>query len=244
MNGDVAWARSAPACRARAWFLHGGLGPMMDCYTRRRVLGLEQLDGVAGPVLFVASHSSHMDTPAILRALPGALGRRTAVVAAADYFYAKRRLALLVALLFNTVPVERKGAEADATAILDRLIADRWNLVVFAEGTRSRDGTVGKLHSGAAVLAAQHGLSIVPVYVAGTHQAMPVGQRWMRRGPGHRRVPIEIRFGPPIVPRDDEHRTDMMDHVREFFAESGASTTLDKRVAARRRRTGAGAPES
>lgn len=236
MSSDLAWARSTAACAVRRAFLHGVLGSLMDAYTRPRVLGIEHLERLDGPVLFVANHSSHMDTPAILRALPGAWGRHTAVAAAADYFYAKRRLALLVALLFNTVPVERKGAEADGTAQLDRLIADRWNLVIFAEGTRSRDGTVGGLHSGAAVLAAQHGLPIVPVYVAGTHQAMPVGQRWMRRGPGRRRVAIEIRFGAPIRPREDEHRTDVMDRVRRFFAESGAVTTLDKRIAARRRR--------
>ena len=52
---------------------------------------------------------------------------------------------------------------------------------MFAEGTRSRDGTVGRLRSGAALLAAEHGLPIVPVHVAGTHAVMPPGKRWMRR---------------------------------------------------------------
>ena len=55
-------------------------------------LGREHLDSVEPPVVFVANHSSHMDTPAILRALPHRWRRRTAVAAAADYFYAKRRL--------------------------------------------------------------------------------------------------------------------------------------------------------
>ena len=41
---------------------------------------------------------------------------------------------------------------------------------MFAEGTRSRDGTVGRLRSGAAVLAAEHGLPIVPIHVSGTHE--------------------------------------------------------------------------
>jgi len=234
VSRDVAWARSSAACLVRAAILHGVLGPLMDLYTRRRVAGVEHLEGVDGPVLFVANHSSHVDTPAILRALPRAWGRRTAVIAAADYFYAKRWLALAVALLFNTVPVAREGADADSTALLDRLIADRWSLVVFAEGTRSRDGTVGRLHSGAALLAAEHDLAIVPVHVGGTLHAMPAGRRWMRRGPGHRRVALEIRFGAPIRPRPDEHRTEVMDRVREYFAASGAATTLDKRVAARR----------
>ncbi len=236
MSRDLAWARSRPASVARALFLHGVLGPAMDAYTRRRVLGTQHLEGLVAPVLFVSNHSSHMDTPALLRALPGAWGRRTAVAAAADYFYSKRRLAPVVALAFNTVPVPRKGAETEATADLVRLLGERWSLVIFAEGTRSRDGRVGRLHSGAAVLAAAHGMPIVPVYVAGTHQTMPVGRRWMRRGPGRRRRPIEIRFGAPVWPQPGEHRTEVMDRVRQFLAASGAETTLDKRIAARERR--------
>lgn len=236
MSPDFAWARSRPATIARALFLHGVLGPAMDAHSRRSVSGTRHLDGLVRPVLLVANHSSHMDTPALLRALPGAWSRRTAVAAAADYFYSKRGLATVVALLFNTVPVPRKGAEAEATAHLDRLLAERWNLVIFAEGTRSRDGRVGRLHSGAAVLAAAHGMPIVPVYIAGTHQTMPVGRRWMQRGPDRRRRPIEIRFGAPIWPQPGEHRTEVMDRVRQFFAAAGAETTLDKRIAARRRR--------
>jgi 1-acyl-sn-glycerol-3-phosphate acyltransferase len=49
---------------------------------------------------------------------------------------------------------------------LDRLIGDGGSLLVFAEGTRSRDGRVGRLHSGAALLAAQHDLPVVPIYVS------------------------------------------------------------------------------
>ena len=90
---DVTWARTAPARVLRGSVLMGLLGPAMDFYTRRTVLGLEHFEGLKAPVVFVANHSSHMDTPAILRALPHAWRRRTVVAAAADYFYSKRRIA-------------------------------------------------------------------------------------------------------------------------------------------------------
>ena len=182
------------------------------------------------PVLLVANHSSHMDTPVVLRALPREWRRRTAVAAAADYFYRVPLLAHAVSLAFNTVPVQRKGEGPvpDSASELVRLIGEGWNLLVFAEGTRSRDGSVGRLRSGAAVLAAEHGLTIVPVYVSGTHAVMPPGRRWMRRAGG--RQPIAVSFGPAIKPHEDEHRTQVMERVRRFFEASGAVTTPDKRV--------------
>jgi 1-acyl-sn-glycerol-3-phosphate acyltransferase len=232
---DVPWARSAPARALREAVLMGLLAPAMDLYTRREVLGREHLDGLESPVVFVANHSSHMDTPAILRALPHAWRRRTAVAAAADYFYAKRRLGWTVSLFFGTVPMARdgRGLDEDSTAHIKRLFRDGWSLVMFAEGTRSRDGSVGKLRSGAAVLAAQHELPLVPIHVSGTHDVMPVGRYWMRRRPARplpRRRPIKIEFGPAIHAGRDEHRTDVMERVRRFFERSGAGSGPDERA--------------
>ena len=233
---DAAWARSPPARAVREAVLMGVLSPLMDLYTRRRVLGREHFDGLQAPVLFVANHSSHMDTPAILRALPRPWRRRTVVAAAADYFYAKRRLGWTVSLFFGTVPMARdgRGLDGDSTAHIERLFAGGWSLVMFAEGTRSRDGSVGKLRSGAAVLAAQHGLALIPIHVSGTHDVMPVGRYWMRIPPGRpipRRRPIEIRFGEPIRADGGDHRLDVMERVRAFFEQAGAETTADDRVA-------------
>jgi 1-acyl-sn-glycerol-3-phosphate acyltransferase len=225
---DKPWARSRAAGWVRELLLLGVLGPLIDLYTRARALGCEHLTALQPPVVFVANHSSHMDTPVILRALPATWRRRTAVAAAADYFYRVPWLAHLVSLAFNTVPVERKGEGSEAAAGLARLIGEGWSLLLFAEGTRSRDGTGGRLHSGAAVLAAKHGVAIVPVYVSGTHAVMPPGRSWMRRARG--RQPIAVHIGPPIWPREGEHRTEVMERVRQFYEASGAVTTPGKRV--------------
>jgi 1-acyl-sn-glycerol-3-phosphate acyltransferase len=244
---DVPWARCTQARALRELILVGGLGPAMDAYTRRRICGRPLLGELDAPVIFVANHSSHMDTPAIMRAMPARWRRRTAVAAAADYFYRKRRVANAVSLLFNTVPMQRQGGGlgADSTAHLGDLLTDRWSLLVFAEGTRSRDGTVGRLRSGAAVLAAEHELPIVPIYVCGTRDAMPPGKRWMHRKPGRflsRRHPVEVRFGPAIRARPDEDPAEVMERVRLFFAESGATTTPGDHVAAGEERRAAGQP--
>ena len=90
---DVSWARTWPAIVTRENFGRFILRPMMDVYTARRATGREKLAGLKGPVILVANHASHMDTPVILAALPWRLRKKTAVAAAADYFY-KNRLVL------------------------------------------------------------------------------------------------------------------------------------------------------
>jgi 1-acyl-sn-glycerol-3-phosphate acyltransferase len=232
---DVPWARCDFARALREIIVSAGWGPVMSVYLRRRAVGREVLDGIEPPVIFVANHSSHVDTPLILRMLPARWRQRTAVAAAADYFYTKRWFAYAVSLMFNTIPMSRNGGgmSDDATRHVEQLLADKWSLLVYAEGTRSRDGRVGKLRSGAAVLAAEHGLPIVPIYVAGTRAVMPPGLSWPKFRPFRRRHRVTLTFGEPFWPREGEHRTELMERVREFFAAQGAETTPGK-VAKRR----------
>lgn len=246
-NLDQPWARTGPARVTREIIICGVLGACMDAYTRRRIVGHEHLEQLDGPVVFVANHASHMDTPALLRALPGRWRRRTAVAAAADYFYVKPALARTVSLAFCTVPLHRRGGSLHAgpPAHLTRLLDERWSIVVFAEGTRSRDGSVGRLRAGSAVIAAEYGVPIVPVHVSGTHEAMPTGRRWMTRAPGPllgRRRPIDIAFGAPIRPQEGEGHREVMERVRLFMEASGAVTTPDPRIAAAQARAAAPAP--
>jgi 1-acyl-sn-glycerol-3-phosphate acyltransferase len=221
---DVPWARWAPARAARETFLSFLLGPIMDWYTRRRTIGREVFDGLATPVLFVANHSSHIDTPVIMRALPRTWRQRTAVGAAADYFYKNKLIAAAVSLIFNTVPIERQGGglEGGSAEHIHKILRQRWNLLLYPEGSRSRDGEVHRMRSGAAVLAAQHGIPIVPVFVEGTHEAMPPGRVWPSRKIWQRRYPISVRFGEPVVPIPGEHRRDITNRLQTFFDEQEA----------------------
>jgi 1-acyl-sn-glycerol-3-phosphate acyltransferase len=231
---DVPWARCGFARTLREAILSVVLGPLIDYYTRPRTFGRERFKRLRPPVVLVANHSSHLDTPTILRALPRAWRQRTAVAAAADYYFYKRRaVANVVALIFNTVPIQRKGGGigGGATEHVDHLIDQRWNLLVFPEGTRSRDGRIGRLRSGAAAIAAQHGISIVPIFVKGTHEAMPPGRNWPKRLQGRflsRRHKVEVHFGEPIRVREGESRTEVMERVRAFFeSEAGAREQRD-----------------
>jgi len=216
---DVPWARTWPAGIIRENFMRFVLNPIMDYYARRWASGREKIAALKGPVILVANHASHMDTPVILSALPRRLRKKTVVAAAADYFYRNRLTAWLVSLIFNTTPIDRNGGGLSKDGShLDRLLDEGWNLLLYPEGTRSRSGVPGRVRRGAAVLAATHDLKIVPIRVTGTREAMPPGRVWPRRvrsRPVSKRHRITVSFGEPISPTGDT--AELIESVQRFF---------------------------
>lgn len=199
---DTEWARGPAARTTREVILTKVLGPAIDHYTATSVSGAEVFDTISPPVLLVSNHSSHLDTPIILKSLPKDWRRRTAVVAAADYFYKNKAVALLVSLSFGTIPIERARLSRDSAELIDRLIGEGWNLLMYPEGTRSRDGSMGRLRSGAAFLAVEHAIPALPLYVEGTHASMPPGRAWPKR---HK---VTLHIGAPLRPMaGEDHRS-------------------------------------
>jgi 1-acyl-sn-glycerol-3-phosphate acyltransferase len=174
-----------------------GLAPLTHSQVRLHVHGLDRLQGFDAPALIVANHASHLDTAVLLTALPHARRRRTAVAAAADYFFDTWWRAGGSAIAFNTFPIDRGGSRL---ATPGELLADGWSVVVYPEGTRSPDGFPGRFKLGAAWLAVQHQVPVIPVGLRGTYAAMPRGSSWPVRG----RPRVSVRFGAPIVPGPDE----------------------------------------
>lgn len=194
----TAWSRRLPARVLREVLLTGVLGPVVWWLGRPQVRGTSHLVDLAPPVVFAANHASHVDTPTLLRSLPGRWRRRTVVVAAADYFYKDPVRAAAVSLAFGTIPVERDGVTEVSAARMHRLLGRGWNLLLYPEGTRSRDGSIGTLHRGAAELATTHRLPLVPIGLAGTHGVLPPGASVPRRHP------VVIRVGAPLTPPFDD----------------------------------------
>jgi 1-acyl-sn-glycerol-3-phosphate acyltransferase len=193
------WARTPAARAAREALQRFALRPLVWSQTDPRVHGLDHLDGLRPPVVFVANHSSHLDAPLVLCSLPKRWRERTAVGAAADYFFDVWWRAAGTALIFNAFPVERSGGRKLSDTPW-RLLMEGWNIVVFPEGTRSRDGWVGRFRPGVARLCLGAGVPAVPMAIRGAFAAMPRGRGWPNPG----RYPISVRYGPPLFPRDGE----------------------------------------
>jgi 1-acyl-sn-glycerol-3-phosphate acyltransferase len=195
----TAWARRAPAGILRAALQRGVLKPVTWSQTRPAVHGQEYLESVRGPAIFVANHSSHLDTPLILGSLPPRITDKLAVGAAADYFFDSRALASITTLLFNAFPVERRATRRGRSLAAD-LVDDGWSLLLYPEGSRSADGWLTTFKLGAAQLCAIKGIPAVPIALRGTFAAMPRGRCWPRPG----RPRVTVRIGRPLRIGPDE----------------------------------------
>lgn len=153
------------------------LFPLMALVTPITVMHRNRLNGLTGPVIVVANHVSHLDTPVVLRAVPGSIRSKLVVAAAKDYFYSGRFRGALVSLALATIPFDRGERSGESLAECVSLLHGGWSLVLFPEGTRSRTGDLGRVRRGAAVMACSTGVPVLPVYIHGLSRVMPKGSR-------------------------------------------------------------------
>jgi len=92
------------------------------------------------------------------------------------------------------------GADLGALKKAVEVLKGGESLVLFPEGTRSRDGSLGAPKPGVALIAARAGVPVVPAVIDGTHLAWPRGR--ILPGP----APIQVAYGKPLMVADDQMR--------------------------------------
>lgn len=227
------WARSPGAVAVRGAVQRYGLRPLVHSQLRVRVEGLEVLRELRGPVVFVSHHTSHLDAPLVLTTLPERWRRRTAVAAAADYFFDTWPRAVGSTMAFSTFPMDRRAGGGRSTA--GELLFEGWSLLVFPEGTRSPDGWAGEYKRGAAHLALAAGVPMVPIAVRGSFPAMPRGRAWPVKG----RPPVRVRYGAPVHPLVGEDAAALTARIRAAVARLADEDATDWYGAMRRSADGA-----
>jgi 1-acyl-sn-glycerol-3-phosphate acyltransferase len=117
--------------------------------------------------VFISNHQSIYDIPVIFASLPFQL-RIIAKESLGRFPFLGWHLIRAGHLLVDRSNPDRSG-------ILNRwrrLVSDRLSLIIFPEGTRSPDGSVGRFKGGSFLLALEAGLTIVPLSVSGTIHVM------------------------------------------------------------------------
>lgn len=160
---------------------------------RLRCAGLAQLAAITGPRILVVNHASNLDTMVMYVALGS---WDLAFVAKAEIF--RNPLVGGVARAVGWFGVERHSPLSMKRFHEDvkKRAQTGWipQLVIFPEGTRTRDGKLLPLQLGTFVLAAQLRSPIVPIVIRGTYRLHPRKAFSVLSGP----VMVEIKK--PIYP--------------------------------------------
>lgn len=138
------------------------------------------------PYLIIANHASSIDIPLVGLAVRSR-ARFMGKVELASSPWMRRWIRSLGGFFVRRGEPDR-GAVATAMALL----ASGGVVCLFPEGTRSADGRMMTLKTGAAYLALKAGVPVLPVAIIGAHRVLPKGASWPRRGR------VTIRIGPPL----------------------------------------------
>lgn len=125
------------------------------------------------------NHSSHLDMGLVKMALAEA-GDQTVALAAADYFFDNKYKRAYMDNFTNLVPMERSGSLRQSLRHARAYIARGYNALIFPEGTRALDGQIAEFKPVIGYLALTCKVGILPIYLWGTHEAMPKGSTLLR----------------------------------------------------------------
>jgi len=170
------------------------LFPVLRALARPAVTGRENLEGLTGPMLFVANHTSHLDSLTVFYSLPARFRSRLAVAAADDYFFQKRFLAWVTSLFVNGFPFAREGNIRTSLERCGRLLDQGWSILIYPEGTRSVTGKMAPFKSGVGLLSVELGVPSVPIKLLGLERILPKGRTIPRRG-----KTVQVRIGRPLA---------------------------------------------
>lgn len=164
------------------WVLFNVIGRILF---RFRTVGGEHLPRRGG-LLVAANHASYLDIPA----LGCALRRRVYYLGRYDLF--PNRLLGRVLRSLGWIPMRHYRLDRESFGKAIELIKQGHAVVIYPEGTRSKDGRLGPGKPGIGIIVAETGCRVLPVYLEGTHDVLPVGAGWPRLRP------ILVRIGEPI----------------------------------------------
>ena len=179
---------------ATARLVHAGNRALMRLIFGLRAEGLEHLPKDRQWVL-TPNHVSYLDPSAIAALLDWNQLRKTYWAGWTGIIFANPVMRFL-SRLGKILPVEPMRAARSSLAFGAAILKDKKNLVWFPEGERSASGELQEFKPGIGMLLEQFPVCVIPVFVHGTHEALPPGKIFARPHA------IRVVFGTPLDARE------------------------------------------
>jgi len=130
--------------------------------------------------ILIANHNSHLDSMAIMSAMPIAMVNKVHPIAAEDFFGDKSTKEFLMKHFVNAILIPRKRPEKpgdpDALQIMSDLLIKGDSIILYPEGTRGEPGVMQDFKKGIALMVQRHpDVPVVPIFLDGLYKSMPKG---------------------------------------------------------------------
>lgn len=163
------------------------------------VYGIRNLPENSAYIL-CANHESNLDTLWLFAALREKCPDLSQIACLAKIEILQNPYTRFPLTTIGGIPVDRSGNTAEAVQHACKWLKQGGCLLVFPEGTRTRNGFMGEFKTGAAQLALSANVPIVPVRIDGAFEAYRPGTRLPKMIDGGHRVRISITVKEPIYP--------------------------------------------
>ena len=145
--------------------------------------------------ILIANHNSHMDTMAIMSAIPSRYIHKVHPIAARDFFGGSLFKKILMRYLVNATLIQRdrEDPENDPIDSMDKMLKKSRSLILFPEGSRGVPGVMTKFRKGLGYLIQRNPeIKVIPVYLDNVYKTLPRGKNLI--------LPYNcsIKFGDPI----------------------------------------------
>jgi 1-acyl-sn-glycerol-3-phosphate acyltransferase len=158
---------------------------LFTLFFRIRVFHRERLPARGG-VLVVSNHQSYLDPVLVAVGMP-----RPFHPMARETLFKFLPFALVIRSLY-AFPVRRKSADLGAVREAMRRLKGGAVVLMFPEGTRTRNGSIAPLQAGPVTIAGRAGVPVVPAVIEGAFEAWP-RTCWLPRP-----HPVRVAFGQPL----------------------------------------------
>ncbi len=162
-------------------FYKGIMRPFLSLFVGVKWINAEGLKQ-STPCIFVANHNSHLDTMALMAALPIRQLVRTHPVAAEDYFGNSKFKRLMSKWVINALLIkrDRRPDEPSPTDYMLSFIDRGHSVILFPEGSRGEPEKLQSFQKGIGVLLHRRPkVPFIPVFLSGLGRVLPKGETLM-----------------------------------------------------------------
>lgn len=129
-------------------------------------------------LIIISNHASHLDAVSIAASIPRRFWLTLYIAAAKDYFFSNPLFMFFSQHCLGAIPIDRKDRKGEAINLILKLLTElpRMWLIIFPEGTRSKDGKIQEFKRGVSIFSERTKTPLLFTYLDGVMELWPKGQ--------------------------------------------------------------------